>query len=306
MRYFVLATLPMLCGAFAPQAFTPQASTRRAMTPLKSSLVPEVDAVNDFNSNISTKLANVIKKADSLVLTRAMRFVNHAPAIVTLNCLLSTLGSTKFGFDIAPSALSIAAPAGITVPAWAGYTIPVLVVSQVAAVIRSSLADSDELSQGDISAMAVSNYFLSKALTATCPLNWVVAAVASGYSARNGKGDESPSIMNLSTQITASVTSAAAVLGVASKIPSVIPFLAGQEEVTAVIGLLAYLGLVNGEGAGKVKKTVNAVVIGGALISKIVGGALNMSNLVSAGTVVTVATAYVAAIAIDKARQALA
>jgi len=273
--------------------------------PHKSALVPEANVVNDFNSNISSKIATVLKKADGLVLGRAMRFVNHAPAIVTLKALLSALGSTKFGFDVSPSVLSIAAPAGISVPTWVGYAIPVLVVSQVAAVIRSSLADSDELSQADISAIAVSNFFLSTALTSPSPTNWAIAAVATGYSARNGKGSESPGIMNLSTQITASITSAAAVLGIASKIPSLIPFLAGQGEVTAIVGLFAYLGLVNREGSGTVKKTVNALVIGGALISTISGGALNMNNLISVGSVVTVATTYVAAIAIDKARVAL-
>jgi hypothetical protein len=217
------------------------------------------------------------------------------------------LRSTKFGLDIAPSALALTTPAGLGVPAWFGYCLPIMVVSQVAAVARSALADRDELSQEDISALAVSNFALTRALTASSPANWVIAAVASGYYARNGHGSEQANIKNLSIQVASSVATAAAVLGVAAQIPTVIPFLRGQEEATALIGLVSMLGLTTQDGNSKVKRVVNAAIVGGVLLSKVAGGALNlsMSNLLSKSIVVTAATAYVAAVAISRAQDAL-
>lgn len=227
--------------------------------------------------------------------------------IVTLGTLLKQLESTRFGLDIAPSALKIAIPAGLgAVPTWVGYALTVVVVTQVAAVLRSSLAEEkDELSQEDISASAVSNFALARALQAPTTLNWAVAAIASGYYTRK-HGQEDPKMANLSIQITSSLASVATVLGVAAQLPNVIPILRGQDQVTALVGLLGYLGLASREGNGTVKKVIHACVIGGVLVSKIAsGGALNAANLLRIDTVVTAATAYVAAIAIDKAREAL-
>lgn len=235
------------------------------------------------------------------------RFVNHAPMIVTLGTLLKQLESTKFGLDIAPSALNIAVPAGLgAIPTWIGYALPVMVVTQVASILRSSLAEEkDELSQEDISAGAVSNFALARALQAPSTLNWAVAAIASGYYARIHRDDNAPKLSNLSLQITSSLASVATVLGVAAKLPSFLPILQGQEHVTALVGLLGYLGLASREGNGTVKKVVNASVIGGVLVSKIASGALNASNLLRVDTLVTAATAYVAAVSVDKAREAL-
>ena len=226
--------------------------------------------------------------------------------IVTLGALLEQLESTKFGFDIAPSALSIATPAGLgAIPTWIGYALPVVVVSQVASILRSSLReDEDELSQEDISASAVSNFALARALQAPSTVNWAVAAIASGYYARK-HGSDDPSMTNLSLQVTSSLASVATVLGVATKLPNVVPILQGRETVTALVALLGYLGLASREGNGTVKKVVNAAVIGGVLVSKIASGALNVSNLLRVDTLVTAATAYVAAVSIDKARDAL-
>ena len=226
--------------------------------------------------------------------------------IVTLGALLKQLESTKFGLDIAPSALNIAAPAGLgSIPTWIGYALPVVVVTQVASILRSSLReDDDELSQEDISASAVSNFALARALQAPSTVNWAVAAIASGFYARK-HGSEDPTMTNLSIQVTSSLASVATVLGVATKLPNVVPVLQGREPVTALVALLGYLGLASREGNGTVKKVVNAAVIGGVLVSKIASGALNVSNLLRVDTLVTAATAYVAAVSIDKARDAL-
>ncbi|KAG7337782.1 hypothetical protein IV203_017788 [Nitzschia inconspicua] len=299
----ILLCLPTYSAAFAP---TQHASLSSPLFRQQATLVSEPESLHNLSDNVSSKLESLMEKADDLLLKRAMRFVNHAPIIVTLGTLLKQLESTKFGLDIAPSALNIAAPAGLgSIPTWIGYALPVVVVTQVAAVLRSSLAeDKDELSQEDISATAVSNFALARALQAPTTLNWAIAAVASGYYTRK-HGKEDPKMANLSIQITSSLASVATVLGVAAKLPNLIPILQGQEHVTALVGLLGYLGLASREGNGTVKKVVNAAVIGGVLISKIASGALNASNLLRIDTIVTVATAYVAAISIDKARDAI-
>ena len=125
------------------------------------------------------------------------------------------------------------------------------------------------------------------------------------YARKNTDSAENPELSNLSVQITSSLASVATVLGVAAQLPTVIPILQGQEQLTAVVGLMGYLGLATRDGNGVVKKVVNACVIGGVLVSKIAGGALNMGNLMRLDTVVTAATAYVAAVTIDKARNAV-
>ncbi|CAB9497682.1 expressed unknown protein [Seminavis robusta] len=312
MRFTTVFSLLLIAPSAAYVPIAPiNAAVRsplfRSPAALKASVVAEPAVVHDVADNVSGKIQSVLEKADDLVLSRAMRFVNHAPVIATLAAMISKLGSTKFGLDIAPSSLSLQAPAGLGVPAWFGYCLPIMVVSQVAAVLRSALADNDELSQEDISALAVSNFALTRALTASTPANWMIAAVASGYYARNGHGSEDANIKNLSIQVASSVSTAAAVLGVTSQLPSVIPFLSGQEEATALLGLLAMLGLTTQDGNSKVKRVVNAAIVGGVLVSKVAGGALqlSMSNLLSKSIVVTAATAYVAAVAISRAQDAL-
>lgn len=240
-----------------------------------------------------------------------MRFVNHAPAWMTLGAMIKSLGgaSNRFGLDIAPSALKLGGPVALgSIPIWVGYVMPIMVVTQAAAIVRSALADNDELSQSDISSMAVSNVCLTRALSSPSPASWAVAAVASGYYARNGHGNEDANIKNLSIQVTSSVSTAAALLAASAQIPKLIPILSGQQELTAMVGLLGMLGLTTQDGNSTVKRTVNAVILGGLLISKLAGGALQLSkaNLLSKGIVVTAGTAYTAIIALQRAKDSLA
>jgi len=308
MRLFALLFLPTV-SAYVPYhgAATRSPLFTRPTPALNAIDIPEVDAINEITDDVSGKVQDAVGKIDDLVLKRIVRAVNHAPVLVTLSTLLSSLGSSKFGVDIGPGALSFITPAGLSVPTWVGYTIPILVASQAAAVVRSALADSDELSQGDISAMAVSNWAMTKALSSGSMCSWVTAAIASNYYGRNGGGSEAPSIKNLSIQVASSVSTAAAVLAVSTNLPKWIPFLSGQPELTAVIGLLGLLGVTTGDGNGKVKKLVNGAIAGGMLLKAIAGGALSLTtkNILSTGFVVTAATAYVAAAALKRANDAL-
>ena len=85
--------------------------------------------VNDITGKVSGAVETVLEKADGIVFSRVMRLVNHAPAVATLSTLLGAVGSTRFGTDIAPGALSFITPAGLAVPTWVGYSIPIIVLS---------------------------------------------------------------------------------------------------------------------------------------------------------------------------------
>ena len=301
MRLIALLFLLPNVSAFVPHH---GAATRSTLLtrPVTYPSIPEVDVVNDITGKVSGALETVLEKADDIVFSRVMRLVNHAPAIATLSTLLGAVGSTRFGTDIAPGALSFITPAGLAVPTWVGYSIPIVVLSQAVAVIRSTLDDSNELSQGDVAAMAISNWGLTRALSNASPMNWAIAAIASNYIGRNG-GSEDPSINNISTQVASSVSTAAAVLGATSVLPSIISSIIGHpipDLTTPLIGLVGLIGLSN-SGNGKVKKLVNAAVIGGIAVKKIIGGGFS----VGPGLLFTAATAYVAAMAINKAVDAL-
>jgi len=299
MRLSVLFLLPALVSAFAPVRPQIRTYSTRLME----------NAVADTCEDVVSKTEDALGKADEYVLSRALRFVNHAPVLVTLGGFAKAAGSSKYGVDAAASTFKYASPAGLALPVWLGYAWPVICVAQIASVLKSSLAsDGDELSQRDISVLAVANVAATRALTSATPLRWLAAtSVISGYPARNG-GDGDVTIHNAALQLMSSFTGAMTVLGAAARLPDVIPFLAGQAEITAGIGLAAYYVLATRKNNGTVKRLVNAGIIGGILASKIAGGALKLtaSNLLSVGTLVTAGTAFVAVEAIRRAKDALA
>ena len=68
----------------------------------------------------------------------------------------------------------------------------------MASVAKSVLADKDELSQSDITAMAASNFFVARMVGSDSPLqDTVLAALVAGYAMRN-----SPSKLSLHTAST--------------------------------------------------------------------------------------------------------
>jgi hypothetical protein len=302
MRFTSLLFCLPVAAAFAPQ---PHLSVRVAPSP---HLLKSVSTVAEGCDEVTGKLDTLLEKADNLVVSRLFRVVNHAPGYVTLGYLAKQLGSTKWGMDIAPGALSIASPAYLAIPSWTGYVLRLIVFLQAASMAKSALAnDTDDLSQADISALAVSNVALGRALAGGSAVNWAIAAIASGYGMRTGNSGGEATIQTMGIQLTTAVATVAAVMGAAAQLPSLVPFLANQAELTAGIGLAAFYCLATRGGNGKVKKVVNAVVSGGILAGRVAGGALalTMPNLLSVGTLVTAGTAYVSYISIDKARTAL-
>lgn len=296
MRVATLFLLPTLAFSFVSQH-----RFRTVPTSLTS------DAVNDICKDVVSKTEAVIEKADSLVLKRAMRFVNHLPAYYTLQKFAIAAGSCKLGVDAAASVFSYSSPSLLPLPVWLNNIWKLSCIFQVGSLTKSALAsDEDELSQSDITSLAAANFAAAKALSSGS-LQWLVAtSILSSYSARSGASSDL-TIHNGSIQLISSFTTVAAILGVTAALPNVVPFLGGQQELLAVIGLASAYAVSTRAGNGTVKKVVNASVIGGILLSKIAGGALalSMSNLLQLGTIVTVGTAYVAFESIKTAKEAL-
>jgi len=267
----------------------------------------EINSVDDICTDVTSKTETLLGKLDEFVLNRAMRIVNHAPALYTLKELGAAAGSSSYGIDAAASALSISAPAMLSVPAWTGNALRIACIAQLASIAKSVLASEDELDQGDITALTAANLVAAKAISAG-GLKWTaLTAAVTGYGARNG-ADDGFNIKTASMQVLSSFFAVSTIFGVVDAIPSYVPLLSGQTEVVAGLGLLAYYGASNRDGNSTTKKVINAAVIGGMLWSKVAGGALALtsSNLLQVGTLVTAGTAYVAYGAIMKAKAALA
>jgi hypothetical protein len=105
------------------------------------------------------------------------------------------------------------------------------------------------------------------------------------------------------------VATIATVLGLANKIPEVLPMLAAQsglpQVVTAAAGLIGLYGLVARTGNSKTKKVIHAIATAGIVVGRVTQGALNVNNLANLGTAVFAGSAYVGWVAVDKARKAL-
>lgn len=298
----------LLAAAVATNAFAPTPTIR---TPGVSftRLTADSDPVAELCDNVVSRTETVLGKVDELVLGRAIRLVNHLPALYTLKQLGAAAGSAKYGVDAAASAFSVASPALLGVPVALNNVWRLICIAQLASIAKSALAnDRDELSQKDIAALTASNWAAAKILTSSTPLRWMAAtSIISGYSARNG-ADGDLTIHTAALQLMSSFTAVATILGAANAAPAVVPFLAGKAELLAGLGLAGFYAAATRGGNGKTKKVVNAAVIGGILWSKIAGGALALtrSNLLNVGTLVTIGTAYVAYEAVTKAKDALA
>lgn len=298
-----LTILCLIISAFTANAFITPLQTR-APTHLK-----DIKSVGDLCDDVVGKTEKLLGKIDEFVLKRAMRLVNHAPALYTLKELGTAAGSSKYGIDAAASALAIAAPSMLSVPAWTGNVLRVVCIAQIASIAKSVLAtDDDELWQSDIAATTAANLAFAKVITSATPLRYMaLTSVVSGYSARSAS-DSKMNIHNAAMQILSSFTAVATILGAVNALPAVVPILSGQPEIIAGLGLAGYYTAATRGANSTTKKVINAGVIGAILYGKIAGGALSltMSNLLQFGTLVTVGTAYVAYGAVMKAKEALA
>lgn len=291
MRFFAtLVLLPALTWAFAPVPVHRGMSVR---------LPPLTNKVTDATDDIIERAESALDKVDDVVVNRAMRFVDHAPVLATLFYYGKQAASTNMGIDAAPAvfASAVATPALLAVPTWIYYIWPAVSVIQLASVAKSALDDDgNELSQGDISALAVSNICAAKALTSSNPLIYLALTSIVSAAPLRGASSTDVTIHNAAFQIMSSFTAVAAILAGVAQLPTWLPFFDGKGELTATIGVALYYLIASRDANTTVKKAVNAGVLGGIIWGRLAtaGIALTKSSLLSVSLLSAVYVAYVA------------
>lgn len=292
MRFFsTLVLLPALVKAFAPVPVHRGMGVRL--------LPPLTNKVTDVADDIVERSENALDKVDDIVINRAMRFVDHAPVLATLFYYGKQAASTKFGIDAAPDvfASAVATPALLAVPSWVYYVWPVISIIQLASVAKSALDDDgNELSQGDISALAVSNICAAKALTSSNPLIYLALTSIVSAAPLRGASNNDVTLHNAAFQIMSSFTAVASILVGTAMLPQWLPFFDGKAELTATIGVGLYYFLAYRDANTTVKKSVNAGVIGAIIWNRLAtaGIALTKGSLLSVSLLSAVYVAYVA------------
>jgi hypothetical protein len=266
-----------------------------------------LDKLNETCTDISDKTEEYVEKADSLIIDRVVRVMNHAPVLVTLMAL-----ADKTGMSISPDGFSAAPEAfeGLTgdleIPGWCYNVWAIAAFLQLGSVARSVLADSDELSQNDITAAAVTNYAVARMIGSTnALLDTIIVALLAGHAMRSGSAGD-VTIHNASVQLVSAFTTTVAVLGVVAAIASRIPILKDIDATGPLTAVIAMHAITNRSGNGQVKEVVNGAILGGMALSAIRGGIsldLDVDNILS--LVTTAGLLYVAYSAVDNARTAL-
>lgn len=272
-----------------------------AFAPLHIRALPKTIAKNQVTSivdTINTKAEDTIGKADDLLISRAMRFADHAPILFTLKALVDKAGASRWGIDVAPSAFSGVGTA-LSIPTSVFNIWALICVCQLASVAKSALADGgNELSQADITATAIANIMATTAIGSATPLrSTALTALMSGYALRRNGADGAVTIHKAPLQLMSSFTTVLTVLGGVSALAARLPILNGRTEIVSTLGVGAYYVLATRNGNGTVKKAVNAGVLGGILYARLAasGIALTTSSLLSVSLVATLYVAYEAA-----------
>lgn len=277
------------------------------MPQLRSGAITK-NAVDDACDKVTDTVEDVMEKGDSIVLKRAMRFVDHAPMLYTLKKLAEKAGwaAEKWSVD-APASAFTGLDTAMAVPAWCFNIWTLIAVTQVASVVKSALAeDSNELSQRDISTSALATFMATRAIgSENLLLNTGLTALFSGYALRNG-GDGSVTIHKAAMQLMASFTTVLTVLGAIPWVINKLPDFSASGDVVSVLGIVAYYLMATRGANGTAKKAVNAGVIGGILYARLADGinfSLKASSIVPGITLV--GTAYLAYEAINRLRKAV-
>ena len=178
-------------------------------------------------------------------------------------------------------------------------------VLQLASITKSVLADKDELSQSDVTAMAASNFFVARMVGSGSLQDTVLAALVTGYSVRDGAS-------SLHTELASAFLTTSATLGVVAYLAGLIPSIPVVGDLLAVVAtgkllaVVAMHGITNRADNGTVKEIVNGAILAGMAFDAISGGISFALDLDSILANVTLALfLYVSFQAMDNARQAV-
>lgn len=306
MKLASLLLLPAAAVAFAPVSPIVVSPTRASTVTLHDAL----DDVDDAVKKIEDTTEKYAGKADDLVLNRAMRFANHAPILVTLKALADKAGmsATLTGSVTANPGAFAGLSTALSVPTWCYNVWALAALSQLASVAKSALAsDSDELSQADITATAVSNFAAVRMIGSANPLrDTIITALVSSYALRNNNAAGDVTVHNASTQLVASFTTTLAVLGTVSAAVARIPFLSDIPELSTLLGVASMYIINKRADNGTVKNAVNGGILAGMLYNRVIGGlsfALTGASLMS--TITLFCLASVTTGAVNQVRKAV-
>jgi hypothetical protein len=268
--------------------------------------------IDDVGEKVIDTTEEYVKKADDVILGRLMRIMDHAPAFVTLKALADAGGISASLSSIVshPETFQSAGlDMALDVPTMSFEIWTLICVFQVLSLAKSALASNgNELSQSDITALAMSNWVAARAIGSENPLlDTMIVALVSGYALRNnanGSGDAT--IHNTSLQLMSSFTTVLSVLGSVAWVSHKIPILADSASIVGLLGLASYHVMATREGNGTVKMFVNAGILFGMLLGAMEGGfdlSVTPENLMK--TIMRVGTAYVAWEGIERFRAAI-
>ena len=302
MKLSLLFLLPVASLAFAPDASVVVHPHRGGDIALRSEL-------DDAADNIVENTEKYVGKVDDLVLNRAMRVVDHAPAFYTLKALADAGGisATLSGITSNPEAFTGLGTA-LSVPTVSFNVWAAICAIQALSLAKSALAnDSNELSQADITATAAANFMATRAIGSANPLrDTILTALVSGYAVRNGSAAGDATIHSASLQLMSSFTTVLSVLGLVSAVSAKIPVVSDSANVVGLLGIASYYVMVTREGNGTIKKAVNAGILGGMLVNALKGG---VSFSLTTGSLLTnigiLGTAYLAYEGINRLRNAV-
>lgn len=302
MKFSLVFLLP------ATLAFSPSHLPGRTAIRQPSTLVTR-NELDDVCEKVTSTTEEYVGKADSLILSRAMRVVDHAPMLCTLKALTDKAGISASikGITSDPAAFGGISTA-LAVPTWCFNVWTLIAVAQVASAARSILvADGNELSQADITANTAANFVAARTIGSSSPLkDTILTALVSGYALRVGSSSGSVDIHKAGMQLMSSFTTVLAVLGVVEAVASHIPILSGQAQIIRLFGVLSYYGVATRDGNGTVKKAVTGGVAAGMLYAAVSGGISISASITSVlSNVGTIGLAYVAYQAVNRARKAI-
>lgn len=321
MKLFFLISLTATASAFAfePSTHMVRPSTTMYRPPqhqVRGGDLELKNALDDTAESCVSTTEKYVGKADDLVLNRAMRVVDHAPAFVTLKALADAAG---VDLGLTPAAIMALVSGGanadcglataLSIPAFMMSTVAkAYILFQALSLAKSALAsDENELSQSDITAATATNFVAARAIGSANPLrDTIITALVSGFAIRNGSASGDPSIHNIAPQLLSSFATVVAVLGLVNSVAAKIPILSDCASAISLLGIGAYYAMVTRGGNSTVKKAVNAGVLGGMLVNSLKDGvsfSLSLGSLMT--NVVLAGTAYLAYRAVDSLRSAV-
>lgn len=265
--------------------------------------------IDDVGEKVMGTTEEYVKKADDVILGRVMRVMDHAPAFVTLKALADAGGiSASLSSIVSHPETFTGLDMALDIPTMTFEIWTLICVFQALSLAKSALAsNANELSQSDITALALSNVVAARAIGSTNPLrDTILVALVSGYALRNNDSAGAITIHSTSLQLMSSFTTVLSVLGTVAWISAKIPLLADSASIIGLLGLVSYHVMATREGNGTVKMFVNAGILFGMLLGAMEGGfdlSLTPENVMK--TIGRLGTAYVAYEGIERFRAAV-